>query len=200
MNRTRLDPGYKFEELTPRGVLRSAAALVVLAGIARSQQTIFNVPSADVLDPGRFYLETDQYFQTWKPDVDNAGFALVRGVYGLVPNVEVGVNTGPFDYYHPSVVFADAAVKWKPWQTDFGQGEETGSYGFFVGNNLGVNVHGDPEHDARDYAYTAGFVTLPDSKTRLSAGPYYATADYFAAEERFGAQMTFERPIRRSPG
>lgn len=180
--------------------LCAIAAGVLFPVTARAQQTVFNVPSPDVLDPGRVYLETDHYFQNWKSDVDDVGFALVRGVYGLVPDVEIGVNSGPFDYHHPSVAFADAAVKWKPWQTDYGRGEEKGSCGFYVGNNLGVNVHGDPEHDSRDYAYTSGFVTLPDSKTRLSAGPYYATADYFAAEERFGAQMSLEQPMQAVAG
>src|SRR5206468_8022651 len=33
------------------------------ASRARAQQTIFNVPSADVLDPGKVYLETDELFR-----------------------------------------------------------------------------------------------------------------------------------------
>ncbi len=184
----------------PARFLVAVTALVLLPATARSQQTVFNVPSADVLEPGKLYLETDQYFQSWKSGVDDVGFAFVRSVYGLAPDVEIGVNAGPFDYDHPSVAFADAAVKWRPWQAEFGRGEDTGMYGFVVGDNLGVNVHGEAAHDSRDYAYAEGFVTLAASKTRFSAGPYYATEDTFAPEDRFGAQMALEHPIRGVEG
>jgi hypothetical protein len=48
-------------------------ALVIVAfpmGVF-AQQTIFNVPSADVLDAGKVYLETDQYFRPWQTDSDD---------------------------------------------------------------------------------------------------------------------------------
>jgi len=181
------------------GVL-GLGALISLGGLASGQQTVFNVPSADVLEPGKVYLETDQYVQRWKSGVDDAGLALARGVYGLSRDVEVGLNAGPFDYEHSSVAFLDAAVKWKAWHEDFGPSEADGSCGVLFGNTAGVSVHGDPAHDVRDYAYGATFAVLGGSGTRVSAGPYYATQEYFSAEARFGAQLTFEQPIRGIDG
>lgn len=180
--------------------LLAPVALVAVVSVARAQETIFNVPSPDVLDQGKLYLETDQYIQRWKSGQDDVGFGLLRGVYGVGSNVEVGLNSGPFDYYHSSVAFVDAAVKWRPFQVDLGQSDEKGSYGFFLGNHFGVNVHGESPHDQRDYAYAAGFVSLPETHTRVSAGPYFATADYFAPEERWGAQVTLEQPIASVQG
>jgi hypothetical protein len=169
--------------------MRLVAALVAVAtlgALARGQETVFNVPSPDVLEKGRVYLETDQYVG------DDEGLGLLRGVYGLTPDVEVGVNTGPFDYRHSSAVFVDGTVKWRPFASSSG--------GFFLGDHLGVNVHGDPAHDARDYAYAAGYVVLSRAGTRISAGPYYATEDYFAPEARWGAQLTLEQPIAAVDG
>jgi hypothetical protein len=176
--------------------LLASFALLAFASVASAQETIFNVPSPDVLDKGKLYLETDQYIQNWKSGQDDVGFGLLRGVYGVGSNVEVGLNSGPFDYYHSSVAFVDATVKWRPIQADFGEG----NYGLFLGNNFGVNVHGDSPHEQHDYAYAAGFVSLPETHTRLSAGPYYVTHDYFAPEERWGAQVTLEQPIASVQG
>ena len=169
--------------------MRFAAAVLVLAilgALARGQETVFNVPSPDILQKGRIYLETDQYL------ADDAGFGLVRGVYGLARDVEIGVNAGPFDHRHSSVAFVDGTVKWRP--------VEAASGGLFLGNHLGANVNGDPAHDVRDYAYGAGYLVLARGGTRISAGPYYATEDYFAPEARWGAQLTLEQPIAAVEG
>lgn len=167
-------------------LVEAFVAAATLGALARGQETVFNVPSPDVLEKGRVYLETDQYV------ADDGGFGLARGVYGLTPDVEVGANAGPFDYRHSSVAFVDGTVKWRPIATSSG--------GFFLGDHLGVNVNGDTAEDVRDYAYAAGYVVLSRAGTRISAGPYYATEDYFAPEARWGAQLTLEQPIAAVDG
>src|SRR5262249_61902992 len=62
-----------------------------------AQETIFNVPSADVLEAGKGYLEIDQYFRPWETDSGRAAFFFLRGVVGVGLQVGFGVNTGPFD-------------------------------------------------------------------------------------------------------
>src|SRR5262245_38542824 len=63
-----------------------------LAGrTATAQQTIFNVPSADVLDVGKVYLEVDELF---RPTAPRFSSTTVRGVVGVFPRVEAGVNFG----------------------------------------------------------------------------------------------------------
>ena len=66
--------------------------LIALAApsLASAQQTIFNVPTADVLENGKLYLETDWL---WRPgDPAFASGSPIRGVYGLGGCVEAGVN------------------------------------------------------------------------------------------------------------
>jgi hypothetical protein len=165
-----------------------------LSTAVRAQQTVFNVPAPDVLDKGRLYLETDQYLRTWKGEDEDAAFFFLRGVYGVGSNVEVGLNTGAFDYLHPSQPFVDATVKWRPFRTGLRESGDPGALGVFLGNNLGVGLRGDTSGDERDYAYAAAFVVLPDLKTTISAGPYYATRDVFG-DERFGGQLTLVQPV-----
>jgi hypothetical protein len=166
---------------------------------ARAQQTVFNVPAPDVLDKGSLYLETDQYLRTWKGDDEDAASFILRGVYGVGSNVEVGLNTGAFDYLHKSQPFADATVKWRPWRTNLRETGDPGAIGIFLGNNLGVGLHGDTSGDGRDYAYAAAFVVVPELKTTISAGPYYASEDVFG-DERFGGQLTLVQPVSWTEG
>ncbi|HEV8112591.1 MAG TPA: hypothetical protein VGR31_07425 [Planctomycetota bacterium] len=177
--------------------IRLALACMLAACIAssgRAQQTVFNVPSPDVLDKSNLYLETDQYLRTWKGDDEEAALFFLRGVYGVGSNVEVGLNSGAFDYLHASEPFLDATVKWRPLRTNLRETGDPGALGLFLGNNLGVGLRGDASGDERDYAYAAGFVTLPDLQTTISAGPYYVTRDVFG-DERVGCQLTLVQPV-----
>jgi hypothetical protein len=166
------------------------AAFVLSSGLMEpgaAQETIFNVPSPDVLQAGKFYVETDQYVRSWSTASGHAEFFLVRAVYGVGRHLEVGLNSGAFDYLHTSEPFADATVKWRPFRA--------GGAGLLVGDNAGLGLRGEPGGEFRNLAYVAGFVTLSRSKSRASAGPYCATASLFSASGRCGALMTFEQPI-----
>jgi len=61
---------------TLRTVLALVFAAVFGAGTARAQQTLFNVPSADVLDKGKTYVEVDDLYGG-DPDVQ---VITIRGV------------------------------------------------------------------------------------------------------------------------
>ena len=62
-------------------------ALLLPAGDLHGQQTIFNVPSTDVLDRGKVYAEFDVSF---KPTDSN----LVNSFSSFVPRVVVGAGGG----------------------------------------------------------------------------------------------------------
>jgi hypothetical protein len=171
------------------------AFFVLLEAHAYGQETIFNVPSPDVLEEGHLYLETDQYFRPWKTQSDRDGFFLLRGVYGLGSNVEIGLNSGPFDYVHDGEPFIDLTVKWRPVRSEFEAGDSRGTIGFIVGDNVGVGLEDEVAGRFRNLVYAAGNVETPWTKTRLSAGPYFATRRVFDDRDRFGAQVTFEQPI-----
>ena len=181
---------------TYRYTLVFAALLVsLLMGTAKAQETIFNVPSPDVLDRGKFYLETDQYFRPWKTSSGHAAFGLLRGVYGVGYNIETGFNAGPFDYLYTNRPFLDATVKWRPVLHEFGEGDAKGAVGLIVGDNLGVGLRHDVAGHIRNLVYGSGFVTIPGTKTRFSGGLYHATRDVFTKNSRVGGQVTFEQPI-----
>jgi len=62
---------------------------LLLAVNSRGQQTIFNVPTTDVLDRGRVYAELDVSF---KPNQPRFSSFVPRVVVGVGGNVEVGLN------------------------------------------------------------------------------------------------------------
>lgn len=164
--------------------------------VVNAQQTIFNVPSADVLAPKTVYLENDWYVRSWKTDSDKAGTTYGRGVVGLGKSVEVGINAGPFDVLHTSNPFIYGAAKWRPILHEISGRHKPGAIGFYVGDTIGVGLHDQVKGKTSNLIYGAGFIRLPDLQTRLGIGPYYATKQFFG-ERRAGALATVEQPIPR---
>ncbi len=59
----------------------------------QAQQTVFNVPSADILDKGKVYLEFDAGFKpTNQAALRRFSSFVPRGVVGIGKNVDVGLN------------------------------------------------------------------------------------------------------------
>ena len=86
--------GSKPYRPTPTHRLAAVVAfslLVLPAASMTAQQTVFNVPSDSVLDPGKVYLEADELFRPTEPKFSST---TIRGVVGLFPRVEGGVNFG----------------------------------------------------------------------------------------------------------
>lgn len=183
-----------------RSTMTICAAMFIAARVdARAQQTIFNVPSADVLDRGKLYLETDQYLRFWDTDSDEAAVFLVRGVVGLGGNVEVGLNTGTFDYLHRSAPFVDAAIKWRPVHAEIGAEESPSTVSLIVGDHLGYSLRDGVSPRTRNFAYAAGAFRAA-TQTRIGAGAYHVTKHVFTDEDRFGVQLTAEQPVRAVKG
>ncbi len=170
-------------------------AVLTFRAEASGQQTIYNVPSADILDAGKVYLETDQYFRPWKTEDGRAASFFVRGVVGVGYNVEVGMNSGPFDYIHGNNPFIDFTAKWRPFLIEFGDKEKPGAFGLYGGNNAGIGLAGDVGGDLRDLVYGAASLKLPGLQTRLGVGPYFATRQVFGGHSRGGLLATLEQPI-----
>ena len=169
-------------------VALSAFALLLFGGFrptARAQQTLFNVPSADVLDRGKVYGELDVSFKPVEPKFSS-----------FVPRVVVGVGRPrrsrverhrerPAGCRHDHLV---PTVKWKPYD-----GGDNG-WAFFVGNNLFIPVRNRP-YTVGNYAYAAFSKTFR-TKTRLTAGGYHFTRDVVARDaQRAGGQFGFEQPV-----
>jgi hypothetical protein len=163
--------------------LIAAGLFLAIAAPVLAQQTLFNVPSADVLDRGKTYLEADAL---GRPKDPSYGFFTMRGVYGLGSNIEAGANFGGFAATGRSVPFTAVNVKWQPWHNDT-LAFTTGAFGLFY---LRGSRDGDPAalwYGEASYKLTA--------TTRLTAGGYWASSGYAAPDPQAGAQMGFEQKI-----
>lgn len=152
---------------------------------ARAQQTLFNVPSADVLDRGEVYGELDLSFKPVEPKFSSF---VPRVVFGVGSRVEVGLNIAGNVQPGSDTTTLVTAVKWKPYD-----GGDNG-WAFIVGNNLFIPVR-NRSFNVGNYAYAAFSKTLK-TKTRLTAGGYHFTKDVVApGAQRAGGQFGFEQPV-----
>jgi hypothetical protein len=160
-----------------------AGLIAVLPVASRAQQTLFNVPTADVLDKGKVYLEEDTL---WRPDAPRFAIFTVRGVYGFGSNVEAGVNVGGFTTPGRSTPVGVAAVKWQPVK-EGGFALTAGAHGLFF-------LQGARDGDPAGHFYAHASYALP-TDTRLTAGAWVATQGYAASGSTRGGLLAFEQKV-----
>jgi hypothetical protein len=159
-----------------RLVWPSCALLLTLAATpSAAQQTIFNVPSADVLGVGNVYVEEDNLWIPGRPQ--DSSFAAL-GVIGLGHHLEGGATVGGFTAAGRSVPAATLALKWQPchgrqWSLT------AGAHGL-----LYLRGAGDGTPAAFSYAHLAW---APSSAFRATGGAWYATSGYAATGVARGA-------------
>ena len=153
-----------------------------------AQQTIFNVPTADVLDRGKVYVELDAAFKTDDQEALQRFSSFVpRIVVGVGGNVEVGLNvTGNIQPGSDSTAIVPT-VKWK-----FYQNKKKDTV-LIAGTNFYIPVR-NRSYRAGTYSYLSVSKTI--NKTRLTAGGYVASKNVFASNAvRSGGQFGFEQTI-----
>lgn len=162
---------------------------VIAATVAvNAQQTIFNVPTTDVLDKGKVYVELDASFKTNDQDTLNKFSSFVpRVVVGAGENVEIGLNlTGNIQPGADSTTLVPT-VKWKFYQN------EKKDFALIAGNNFYIPVR-NRAYNFGTYTYVAGSKTI--NKTRLTAGGFIASKNVFAPNAaRGGGQFGIEQTI-----
>ena len=163
--------------------LAASVGFLLLAASALAQQTIFNVPTADVLDKGKTYLEIDAL---WRPQEADFALFTARGVYGVGSNLEAGVNVGGFVTPGRSVPIATPNIKWQPWKNDT-FAVTTGVFGLFF-------LRGSQDGSPAGLAYAHVAAKLP-TNTRLTVGGYWATSGYAATEPEAGALIALEQTV-----
>jgi len=186
------------EHRTRRTAPLAVATLILFTALALpmlGQQTIFNVPSADVLDCGKVYAETDELFRPTEPRFSST---TVRGVAGILPGIEGGVNFGGLVSPGPIVPTATLAVKIQPLRVgDFAV--TAGGFGLFY-------LRGSRDGDPAGLGYGMLTYRVPTLRTRVSAGGWYASAGYVHPVDRplgsssGGALASLEQPIRAVDG
>lgn len=183
------------------GHARSGAAVAVImlmllcgAGSnARAQQTIFNVPSTDVLERGKVYVELDA---SLKPDdsetLPRFSSFVPRVVVGAGRRVEVGLNVTGNVQPGPDSTTLVPTVKYK-----FYDGGDNG-FAIVGGDHLFIPVR-NRAYDAGNYAYLEFSKTFKESGTRLTAGGYHFSDHVVAANaQRAGGQFGFEQPVSKT--
>lgn len=152
---------------------------------ALSQQTVFNVPTTDVLPAGKVYVELDV---SAKPNEPKFSSFVPRLVIGMGSRVEVGVNITGNIQPGPDSTTIVPAVKWKVYD-----GRDNG-WAIAVGNNLFIPVR-NKSYDAGTYAYTM-IQKKFKSGTRVGFGGYFFSENVVAPNaHRAGGQFTFEQPV-----
>lgn len=161
------------------------AVVVLSAAQTHAQETVFNVPSADVLAKGKIYGEVDiptafqQSTSSFEP----------RVVVGVGKRVEVGANVIGLSAPDTGQVAVSPTIKWMPYKSANG-------WSLFVGDNAFFPVR-QRQYTAGNYAYAAVSKALSEG-TRVSAGGYEFTAHVVAPQRRTGVQATFEQTVTKS--
>ncbi len=170
---------------------RLVAATLFLSALAlplSAQQTVFNVPSDSVLDPGKVYLEADELFRPTEPKFSST---TIRGVVGLFPRVEGGVNFGGLNSPGGVVPTANVALKIQPVRAgDFTL--TAGGQGLFYLDSADGNPAG--------LGYGFASYKISTLGTRIEVGGWYSSAGYALPKSTGGALATIEQPIPFVPG
>jgi hypothetical protein len=170
------------------GVAAALLLLLALPAVSRAQQTVFNVPTTDVLDRGKVYAELDAPF---KPNdgesVRRFSSFVPRVVVGVGARTEVGLNVTGNVQPGADTTTLVPAVKHKLYD-----GGDDG-WAVVVGDNLFIPVR-NRQYDAGNYSYAA--VSKTAGRTRLTAGGYHYTSDVVAPDaQRAGGQFGFEQTL-----
>ncbi len=169
-------------------LLNCAAFMLGTAVIACAQQTIFNVPTTDVMDRGKAYGELDVSFKPTDSEVLGKFSSFVpRIVVGVGRNVEVGLNlTGNVQPGRDSTTLVPT-VKWKFYEN------KSKNTALIAGTNFYIPVK-NRSYNFGVYSYLAVSKTI--NKTRLTAGGYLASKNVFAANAtRAGGQFGVEQAV-----
>ncbi len=155
----------------------------------RAQQTIFNVPSTDVLAKSKVYAELDASLKpTGGSDVPRFSSFVPRVVIGAGNNVEFGLNFTGNIQPGPDSTTLVPVIKWKAFQSERG-------WAMVVGDNFFIPVR-NRAYNAGNYVYAEMSKTFK-AGTRITFGGYDFTRDVVASANRAGGQFGFEQPLNK---
>jgi hypothetical protein len=172
------------------GLVSVLGVLFIPSANVHAQQTIFNVPSTDVLDKGKIYAELDASLKpTDGSDVAKFSSFVPRVVVGAGSNIEFGLNVTGNIQPGPDATTLVPTIKWRPYK-----GKDNG-WSIVVGNHLFIPVC-NRAYDAAKYFYAESSKTFKNG-TRITFGGYDFTKNAVAGANRAGGQFGFEQPLNR---
>jgi len=159
--------------------------VLVMVNTAIAQETVFNVPTTDVLDLNKAYFELDV---TAKPVEPEFSSFVPRFMYGAGHKIEIGVNLPGNIQPGPDALTIVPAIKWK-----FYDGKKNG-WAVVLGDNVYFPVQ-NKTYDAGTFVYAMAQKTF-STKTRIGFGANYFSKDVVKPDEDVvGAQLTLEQPV-----
>jgi hypothetical protein len=161
--------------------------LLVIFPVCRAygQETVFDVPSADILDKGKVYGELDGTMRV----VDSMATFTPRVVIGIGHGIEVGINFDGFSAPELSEIVISPTIKWRLWKA------KTSGWSFLVGDDLFFPIS-QRTYNVGNYAY-ASFAKEWKHGTRIGLGADDFTRKVVANANRAGGQFTFEQVINK---
>jgi hypothetical protein len=148
---------------------------------AHSQQTVLNVPSADVLERGKTYFEWDFTAGDTTPSLA----ATPRSVRGIGHGIETGFNLPSLNAPGPASLTLVPIVKWE-FYNRHGIALFTGDHVFLPVRERGYTI-GNSDYLAAAYTWR--------NNTRIAAGAYDFTAHTMDRANRAGIQASIEQTI-----
>ena len=142
-----------------------------------AQQTIFNVPSADITEKGHVYIEQESQFRPWNPHANWVGTQY--SAYGIGHNTEIDVNV--FNVGAPATNNISLGTGFKSCIPIAGLKDKypEREYKFTVGSQVLSGLQGQ---GAGNWTYTHLSGRLPVTKTRITAGVSYGTKQLFGKD------------------
>jgi hypothetical protein len=176
---------------TLAALLLFLACFSITAKRVSAQQTVFNVPTTDVLDKGKIYFELDI---SAKPNDSKAirefSSFVPRLVVGTGHHIEAGLNVIGNIQPGPDTTTLVPAFKLKAYD-----GKENG-WAIAVGDHIFIPVR-NKSYNAGDHAYVIAQKTF-ETKTRIGFGAGVFTKNVVAPNAVRGAgEFTFEQPITK---
>ena len=170
----------------------ATAILMLLYGglsLVHGQQTVFNVPTTDVLDKGKVYFELDISAKPNDSDALNKFSSFVpRIVVGTGHHIEIGLNLLGNVQPGPDSTTLMPAIKWKVYD-----GKDNG-WAIALGNHFFIPVR-NKAYDLGSHSYVMVQKTFK-TKTRVGFGAGVFSRDVVAANAIRGVgQFTFEQPV-----
>ncbi len=163
---------------------------VIMFTNVNAQQTIVNVPSADVLDKGKVYFEFDAAYKFDKKTtnvVNKFSSFVPRVVVGVGKKTEVGLNVlGNIQPGSDSTIVV-ATVKSKVYEKE--------SWAIVAGDNVYIPVK-NRGYNIGNYVYLQASKSLK-SNTRITFGGYHTSKNVFAKAQRAGGQFGIEQGINK---
>lgn len=153
-----------------------------------AQQTVFNVPTADILDQSKVYIELDAAFKfNDQESLRKFSSFVPRIVVGVGGRTEIGMNV--IGNVQPG---ADSTTLVPTVKTKFYQNKKQ-DLAVFGGTNFYIPVR-NRTYKFGTYSYVAVAKTF--NKTRITAGGFVASKNVFAPKAvRGGGQFAIEQTI-----